>query len=51
MNVASSERDALAKKAEAVKRAGKEAQEALEKLEGDQESKVFISFKYLATAL
>ena len=39
-DVASSERDALAKKAEAVRQASKEAQEALEKLQADQETKV-----------
>jgi len=47
VDVASSERDALAKKAEAVKQAGKEAQEALEKLQADQEAKV----NYLVSAL
>jgi chromosome segregation ATPase len=40
VDVATSERDALAKKAEAVKRAGKEAQNALEKLQADLEAKV-----------
>jgi structural maintenance of chromosome 4 len=40
VDVASSERDALAKKAEAVKQASKEAQDALEKLQADQETKV-----------
>ena len=38
--MASSEWDALAKKAEAVKRAGKEAQDTLEKLQVDLEAKV-----------
>lgn len=40
VDVASSERDALAKKAEAVKQASKEAQEALERLQADRETKV-----------
>jgi structural maintenance of chromosome 4 len=40
VDVASSERDALAKKAEAVKQAGREAQEALQKLQTDQGAKV-----------
>lgn len=40
IDVASSERDALAKKAEVIKRASKEAQEALEKLQADREGKV-----------
>lgn len=40
VDVASSERDALMKKAEAVKIASKEAQEALEKLQSDHETKV-----------
>lgn len=39
VDVASSERDALAEKAEAIKQAGKQAQEALEKLQTDQEAK------------
>lgn len=40
VDVASSERDALAKKAEAVKMASKEAQEAFENLQVDHEAKV-----------
>ena len=40
VDVASSERDALAKKAESIKQAGKEALEALEKLQKDQSKKV-----------
>ena len=40
IDVASSERDALAKKAEALKEARKEAQENLGNLQGDQEVKV-----------
>ena len=40
VDVASSERDALVKKAEAVRQAGKDAQEALKKLQADQELKV-----------
>ena len=40
IDVASSERDALAKKAEDIKQAGKEALEALEKLQKDQSKKV-----------
>lgn len=40
IDVASSERDALARKAEALKEARKEAQENLENLQGDQEVKV-----------
>ena len=40
VDVASSERDALAKKAESIKQAGKEALEALEKLQEDQYKKV-----------
>jgi structural maintenance of chromosome 4 len=40
VDVASRERDALAKNAKAVKEASKEAQEALEKLQADQEAKV-----------
>jgi len=40
VDVASSERDALAKKAEGVKRACQEAQESLEKLQADREAKV-----------
>ena len=40
IDVASSERDALAKKAEGLKQALREAQENLENLQGDQEIKV-----------
>jgi structural maintenance of chromosome 4 len=40
VDIASSERVALAKKAEAVKDVSKEAQEALEKLQSHQEAKV-----------
>lgn len=40
IDVASSERDALARKTEALKEARKEAQENLENLQGDQEVKV-----------
>jgi structural maintenance of chromosome 4 len=40
VDIASSERDAFAKKAEAIKDASKEAQEALENLQADQEAKV-----------
>ena len=38
--MASSERDALTKKAESIRQAGKEALEALEKLQEDQSKKV-----------
>lgn len=44
VDVASSERDALAKKAEGVKQAGKEALEALEELQKDQSKKVYRHF-------
>jgi structural maintenance of chromosome 4 len=44
IDVASSERDALAQKAAALKEARKEAQENLENLQGDQEVKVRDSF-------
>lgn len=40
IDVASSERDALVKKAQAVKEAGVEAQETLNQLQGDQQVKV-----------
>jgi structural maintenance of chromosome 4 len=40
VDIASSERDAFAKKAEAIKDANKEAQEALENLQADQEANV-----------
>lgn len=40
VDVASSEREALAKKSEAVKTASKEAQEAFENLQADHEAKV-----------
>jgi hypothetical protein len=40
VDIASSERDAFAKKAEAIKDANKEAREALENLQADQEANV-----------
>lgn len=42
IDLATSERDMLAKKAEASKAASQEAQEILEKLQADQETKVGI---------
>lgn len=42
IDIASSERDALAKKAEAVQEAGRDAKDILEKLQTDQEAKVCV---------
>jgi structural maintenance of chromosome 4 len=47
IDVAVSERDALTKKAEAVRDAGREAVEGLEKLKSDQEAKVCMCIVYI----
>lgn len=44
IDVATSEKDALAKKAEAVKEASREASEALQKLTADHDAKVCVYY-------
>jgi chromosome segregation ATPase len=44
IDIKTSERDMLVKRAETIKQASAEAQEALENLKGDQKSKVYILY-------